>query len=157
MLYQHFQISDLIAKFGNFHALTLEILSATTDSNVIHSDINDIRPLTRFTDGRSLLIGDAAHAITPNLGQGACQAIEDGVELARCLQKHSGIPRAFHHFEQLRRQRTHQISKRSLAIGKLAQLENPFLCGLRNLMMRVAPTSMQMKQLESLYNVNFND
>lgn len=156
-LFANYRLKELLAIFGTYHAPIKQILSSTTDDMVIHNDIYDIAPLPRLTDGRTLLLGDAAHAITPNLGQGACQAIEDGIELARCLQQHLYAQSAFSHFEKIRTKRTSIISMRSLSMGKLAQLENPLLCCLRNGLMRLVPPSIQTKQLDLLYDVNFSD
>jgi 2-polyprenyl-6-methoxyphenol hydroxylase-like FAD-dependent oxidoreductase len=155
--FARYNVHDLLKIFGAYHSSIAQILSSTPDDKVIHSDIYDIAPLQQFTDGRTLLMGDAAHAITPNLGQGACQAIEDAVELVICLKQHRTVESAFFHFEKKRIKRTTMISKRSLSLGKLAQLENPFLCMVRNGMIRLIPPSLQKKQLEYLYKVNFTD
>ena len=50
-------------------------------------DIIDIKPIGQYAFNNIVLIGDAAHATTPNMGQGACQAIEDAVVLADELEK----------------------------------------------------------------------
>ncbi|MEF2978499.1 FAD-dependent oxidoreductase [Subtercola sp. YIM 133946] len=68
--------------------------------------------------GRIVLIGDAVHAITPHLGQGAAQAIEDGVVLAECLVKHSDVEAAFTEFTDRRFERCKLIVDTSLAIGE---------------------------------------
>ena len=58
---------------------------ATDMSAIYRREIVDRDPIKKWGSGRVTLLGDAAHAMTPNLGQGACQAIEDGVALTRCL------------------------------------------------------------------------
>jgi salicylate hydroxylase len=68
----------------------------------------DRRPLASWTNGRLALLGDAAHAMLPHLGQGANQAIEDGVALAVLLENcgYSEVPAALKSYEKLRRVRT---------------------------------------------------
>ena len=75
--------------------------------------------------------------MTPNLGQGACQAIEDAVVLARCLQEpdaagREGIPGTLRRYEGLRTARTAKIVRQSRRIGQVGQLENAILCRLRD-------------------------
>jgi len=68
----------------------------------------DRRPLASWANGRLALLGDAAHAMLPHLGQGANQAIEDGVALAVLLEKSgpADVPAALKRYENLRRVRT---------------------------------------------------
>src|SRR5215203_50840 len=67
-------------------------VEATADSKILRNDIYDREPLRDWGVGRVTLLGDAAHPITPNLGQGACQALEDALVLARCLDGGGGSP-----------------------------------------------------------------
>jgi salicylate hydroxylase len=71
----------------------------------------DRGPLSRWTEGRLVLLGDAAHPMLPHLGQGANQAIEDGVALAVLLegQGAADVPDILPHYERLRRVRTDLI------------------------------------------------
>lgn len=153
--FAQYKVHDLSEKFADFHSPVSQVLAAMTDEQLIRNDIYDLPPLSRFASGRVLLIGDAAHAVTPNLGQGACQAIEDGVMLMRCVAQQPSIEAAFRSFELLRKQRVAMIAKRSLYIGKLAQLDRPLLCRLRDGVMRMIPDSMQRNQMTSLYKVDF--
>ena len=68
--------------------------------------------------GRIVLMGDAVHAITPHLGQGAAQAIEDGVVLADCLAKHDTLQAAFVEYTERRYERCKLIVETSMAIGQ---------------------------------------
>ena len=100
------------------------------------------------------LLGDAAHPMTPNLGQGACQAIEDAVVLARCLREADDgserFPGALRRYERLRAPRTASIVRRSRSIGRIGQLENAFLCRLRDLGFALVPSKLQLRQLEEV-------
>jgi 2-polyprenyl-6-methoxyphenol hydroxylase-like FAD-dependent oxidoreductase len=102
-----------------------------------------------------VLIGDAAHATTPNLGQGACQAMEDAVVLAQEIKKSNDFSQAIRHFEQRRLKRTHMIARQSRFLGKIAQLENPLAIGLRNVFLRLTPESIKEKGMKKIFEVDF--
>jgi 2-polyprenyl-6-methoxyphenol hydroxylase-like FAD-dependent oxidoreductase len=68
--------------------------------------------------GRIVLIGDAVHAVTPHLGQGAAQAIEDGVVLAEALSETDDIEKAFTRYTERRYERCKLIVESSVAIGE---------------------------------------
>ncbi|MEJ0057052.1 MAG: FAD-dependent monooxygenase [Bacteroidota bacterium] len=146
---------DLLKYFGGFHFPVPELLKRTRDDQIIWNDIIDIKPIRQFAFGKILLMGDAAHATTPNMGQGACMAIEDAATLANGLMKYSA-EEAFTKFETHRIKRTAGIVNQSWGIGKIAQLENPVLMFMRNGLFRNMPTRVFEKQVESIYNVSFH-
>ena len=119
------------------------------------NDIVDFEPVQRFAFGQVLLLGDAAHATTPNMVQGACQAIEGAAILGKTMSQHSDPVAAFRAFEQKRLKRTALIVNRSWTLGKVAQLQNPVLASLRNLAMRLVPESMNERQVRELLDVDF--
>jgi 2-polyprenyl-6-methoxyphenol hydroxylase-like FAD-dependent oxidoreductase len=90
--------------------------------------------------GKVVLVGDAAHAMTPNLSQGACQALEDAVVLAKMLGGHGGHG-GLEAYDRLRRQRTQMIALRAHRLGAAAQWESPLAAGLRNTALRLLPAS----------------
>jgi len=147
---------DLLAYFSSYHAPITEIINRTRPDQLIWGDINDVKPIQKFAFKNIVLMGDAAHATTPNMGQGACMAIEDAVTLSNCLVKYTTLEDSFRHFEQRRIKRTTKIVNGSWSIGKIAQLQNPFLTKLRNAAMRITPATVATKQLEFLYNVSFD-
>lgn len=149
-----FTTKDLSQVFKNFHFPIPEILDRTKNEQLIWSDIIDLKPISRFAFRRVLLLGDAAHATTPNMGQGACMAIEDAATLANGLIKYP-TEEAFQKFETHRIKRTTHIVNQSWSFGKIAQLENPLLISLRNGLFRKIPQSTIDKQLKALYEVSF--
>ncbi|WP_309866089.1 FAD-dependent monooxygenase [Desmospora profundinema] len=147
---------DLLKHFGDYHFPIPQILRMTREEEVIWNDIVDLEPLDRFAFDRIVLIGDAAHATTPNMGQGACQGIEDALVLSRCIDEQSNPVAAFQAFQEQRIKRTRKIVNTSWSIGKMAQIENRWICSLRNALLRRVPHSFQEKQLEFLYDVDFS-
>jgi 2-polyprenyl-6-methoxyphenol hydroxylase-like FAD-dependent oxidoreductase len=98
--------------------------------------------------GRVVLVGDAAHALTPNLGQGAALGIEDAYVLAGLL----GVdgPHASRPAEQLRRLRHARVSsvrRISYLMGKVAHLENPRLCRLRSRLLKATSPARSRRRL----------
>ncbi|MBK8969032.1 MAG: FAD-dependent monooxygenase [Saprospiraceae bacterium] len=151
-----FRVADLLRIFGNFHDPIPAILAQTRDADLIWNDIVDLKPIPRFAFGNVLLLGDAAHATTPNMGQGACQAIEDAAVLADVLKKQFADPAAaFRAFEQRRLKRTHFIVNNSWTLGRMAQWQNPLLAALRNGLFRMVPGRVNEAQLEKVLTVDF--
>ncbi len=148
--FKSFKIKNLLDHFEDFHSPIPQILSDTAEEALIWGDINDLEPIDQYAFGNAVLIGDAAHATTPNMGQGACQALEDAVILSREIQRSADMQSAFKSFEKKRLKRTHFIVKRSYQIGKIAQERNPLLAGLRNMVLRLIPQKINEKQLEFL-------
>ncbi|MEV5509657.1 FAD-dependent monooxygenase [Streptomyces orinoci] len=75
--------AELLRRFGHWCAPLPELFAAAKPGEVLRNDIHELAdPLPAYHSGRVALLGDAAHAMTPFQGQGACQAIEDAVVLA---------------------------------------------------------------------------
>ncbi|UYQ94600.1 FAD-dependent monooxygenase [Chitinophaga horti] len=153
--YRNYTARNLYEHFRQYHDPIPSLLAQTQDTQLLKNDIYDLKPLKRFAYGNVLLLGDAAHATTPNMGQGACQAIEDAVVLADEWQRHGTFEYAFPAFEQRRLARTTDIINQSRTIGQVAQLENSLLIGARDLLLRSMPASFRMKQFDKLYTVDF--
>lgn len=140
--------------FSDFHIDILNIISATTKEQIIVSDIVDLKPINKWQNQNVCLIGDAAHATTPNLGQGACQAIEDAYILGRLLDNGTAIENTFKEYESLRRKKAHAIINTSWKVGKMSQIENIFAIWLRNSVMRNLSKSANKKQMDRFFNLN---
>ena len=145
-----FKSAELLRYFGSFHSPVPEILKQTPSESIIWNDIIDLRPLKKFAFGKILLMGDAAHATTPNMGQGACMAIEDASVLAHCIHDTKAVEEAFQQFETKRIARTTSVVNNSWNLGRIAQLENKFLIALRNTAIRLTPSSVAEKQIKAL-------
>ncbi|MFZ4863593.1 FAD-dependent monooxygenase [Sphingobacterium sp. Mn56C] len=153
--YRQYSVADLATHFADYHHPIPEILRQTQDKDLLWNDIIDIKPLKHFAYDAILLIGDAAHATTPNMGQGACQALEDVAVLKKVLSQHSTVETAFIAFEKQRLQRTKYITETSKLIGEVAQWENPIGIFLRNSIMKKLPAQLAQRNLNKLLSVDF--
>jgi 2-polyprenyl-6-methoxyphenol hydroxylase-like FAD-dependent oxidoreductase len=140
----------LLAFFRHWHPSIRALLTATPEDAMLRNDIYDLKPLRHWSMGRVTLLGDAAHLMTPDLGQGACQALEDAVVLTSCLCRTNSIPEALQQYEQERIHRTSIIVIQSARTGKVAQWEHPLACCIRDQLVRILPSSFQIKQLEAV-------
>jgi 2-polyprenyl-6-methoxyphenol hydroxylase-like FAD-dependent oxidoreductase len=103
----------LARQFAGWEPLVQAILAEA--KNTFRWGLYDREPLAAWTHGRLTLLGDAAHPMLPHAGQGANQAIEDGVALATVLARadRASAPRALLIYESLRRERTANVQQRS--------------------------------------------
>lgn len=77
-------------------------------------EIHDIEPFTQFYKGRVVILGDAAHSTTPDIGQGGCQAMEDAIYLARSLQINTlGLEDALRRYQNKRNERANEMVLRA--------------------------------------------
>jgi 2-polyprenyl-6-methoxyphenol hydroxylase-like FAD-dependent oxidoreductase len=78
------ELAELVRRFGTWHDPIPRLLAAAGPQDVLRHDIAELAaPLPSYHHGRVALLGDAAHPMTPNLGQGACQALEDAAVISR--------------------------------------------------------------------------
>ncbi len=139
---------NLLEEFRDFHPDILEMISKTQSENIILNDIIDLKPMNNWTAENLCLIGDSAHATTPNMGQGGCQAVEDAYVIAKLLEKEKDWNKVFHQFEKIRKSKVNHIVNTSWTLGKIAQWEN--LTGLRNFIFRNIPEYVNQKQMEKI-------
>jgi len=92
----------------------------------------------------------------PNLGQGACQAIEDALELAAALKDERNVTSALSRYNVRRRRRTANVVRRARRMSRIAHLRNPVAVGLRDAVLRTAPASSAIHRLSPVvgYRVN---
>ncbi|NDK56066.1 FAD-dependent monooxygenase [Pontibacter fetidus] len=152
---RHMTPTQLAKHFTGVHAPVQLVLAATKPEELIWGDINDLKPLKKFVYNRIVLLGDAAHATTPNMGQGACQAIEDAVVLGQCLEQKPTIAEALASYEKRRLARTAKVVRLSRMLGWVSQWENPLLIKARNAIFRATPAFVTQHQMEDLYRVDF--
>lgn len=129
----------LLERYRGWPYRITDAIAATPADAILRHDLYDRPPLDGWSRGRVTLLGDAAHPTTPNLGQGACMAIEDAVVLARALVDERDHAAAFAAYERERRARTGRIVELSRRFGRVGQWRHPAAVWVRELMARVTP------------------
>jgi 2-polyprenyl-6-methoxyphenol hydroxylase-like FAD-dependent oxidoreductase len=139
--------TQLLQHWGHWADPIPDLLDATPAEAIIRTPLQALPPLHNLTLGRIVLIGDAAHPIMPDLGQGACQAIEDALELAAALKDESNLASALSRYNVRRRRRTAIAVRRARRMSRIAHLRNPVAIGLRNAVLRATSASSAIHRL----------
>lgn len=147
---RNYTISDLQNNFATYHQQIQKVLKVTQPQQLMRHDLFDLKPLKKYTQGNILLIGDAAHATTPNLGQGAGMAVEDVATLLFLIDKGFDFTKIAALYNKSRVSRCKNIVQKSNILGKIAQLNNPLLIPIRNFMFRNMPTAINHRQMQSI-------
>ena len=142
--------AELLRVFAGWHAPIPQLIAAAPEESILRNDIHDRPPLAKWGAGRVTLLGDAAHPMTPNLGQGACQALEDAVALARALGESTDVEAALARYEEIRRPRANRFVRQSRALGRVLQWRNPAAVGLRDALFRHALPRLQPRQMAEM-------
>jgi 2-polyprenyl-6-methoxyphenol hydroxylase-like FAD-dependent oxidoreductase len=142
---------EVLALFRDWHSPIRALIEATSPADIIRNDARDRKPLRKWGDGLVTLLGDAAHPITPNVGQGACMAIEDGACLAKCLIESPDVASAFRSYEAKRGPRTAFVSRQARRIGAIGQWEHPWIVRGRDLVTRLVLSRSQDMRLNAIY------
>lgn len=129
------------------------LFEKTRPEEILRTDIGDLKPLPKWSSGRIGLIGDAAHATTPNLGQGGAMAVEDAFVLADSFVRAGLNESAWKIFEQRRRRKVDWTVSTSWSIGKICHTGNRFFRFVRNLALKKTPESVSQKQIQRMYSL----
>lgn len=143
----------LLDHFADWYAPVRELIEGTPARAILRNPAYDRAPVGRWSEGRVTLLGDAAHPMTPNLGQGGCMAIEDGSVLARCLLKHGErVESALRVYERLRHARTSAVTRYSLRYGAVGQWEGGAATKMRSKLLGMLPVALGRKLLRLLFD-----
>lgn len=132
--------AEVRRRFGSWHDPIPALIAATPAGRVLRHDVFElVEPLPSYVSGRVVMLGDAAHAMTSDLGQGACQTLEDAAVLSSVLAAEDDIPRALAAYDELRRPRSQAIAAASRRMGELKLNERRLQLLVRNVKLRVVP------------------
>ena len=140
---------ELLKLYKEFHDIPKQLISETPIEAILRNDITDLKPLQNWFQDKVLLMGDAAHATTPNMGQGGAQAIEDAYYLGHYIKNNS--EHAFSVFQNKRYKRVNNIVKQSWFTGKIAHFST--LASLRNFVFKQLPKALVDKNMHSVYQL----
>jgi len=102
-------VKEFLSLFDDFPEPVRELIAAVPEADLFKWGLRDREPLKKWTRGRVTMLGDAAHPMTPYLGQGACMAIEDGMILGRAFAEAPNLQEALTRYEAARRDRANGI------------------------------------------------
>ncbi len=143
--------SQLARHFEDWPPVVRAAINATPPSDIRVDRIQVSPTLPLWSRGCVTLLGDAAHPMTPSLGQGACQALEDAVVLGSSLARRQDIPGALQDYERRRRPRATRVAARSIRMDRLIQLSSSPLCALRDLAVSAVPGAVLRRMMADLW------
>lgn len=113
-------VDELRTHWGSWHDPIPRIIEAIETADVLRHSLHELwPPLPTYVAGPIVLIGDAAHAMTPDLGQGACQALIDGLVLGESLADAATVADGLGAYDRLRRRPTQRIAAVARWVGRL--------------------------------------
>jgi 2-polyprenyl-6-methoxyphenol hydroxylase-like FAD-dependent oxidoreductase len=143
---------ELLRMFAGWHEPIESLIAATEEGAILKNGAYDLPPLKRWGRGRVMLLGDAAHPCTPNLGLGGCMALEDALVLAKSFSTEATPELALRRYESLRRRRTRHVQQRSLLMGNIGQWENRLVAGGRQMVTSILPARIFERNLRRVYS-----
>ncbi|SHF92860.1 FAD-dependent monooxygenase [Streptoalloteichus hindustanus] len=143
-------LGELRQRFAHWHDPIPALLRSAREEAVAQHDTYELPKLRTYVSGNVAVLGDAAHAMTPNLGQGACQALEDAVTLAAAVDT-LGVRAGLAEYDRVRRPRTQMIARRSRQVGAPAHWSSPPLTALRDAALPLLPRALFGRSVTAAY------
>lgn len=136
----------------DFPAVVAEMISVVKAEGIIRTDLYDLKPIPNWVDKKVALLGDAAHATTPNLGQGACQAIEDAYVISEQLAANENIEIGMRKYQQARLKKAAFITNTAWRFAKVTNTSG-WKRSLLKTLIRMTPTSINERMMHRIYSV----
>ncbi len=146
--------SYLLKIYRNFNPIVLDILSRTSECDILQNELGDIKPYYKsWFKNNIVFIGDSIHATTPNLGQGACQAIEDAYTLGLCIKNNTDG--AFIHYQNIRLKKVKYIVEQSWIIGKISLTTGRLQKKILHIFMKLFPVKQYQKRFNRIIDIKY--
>lgn len=139
---------------NQFPKTVLELIASAEDTNVFEDKLYDLPLNDAWSSHRVVLLGDAAHASTPNLGQGGSQAIEDAYAISKCLAEGSTLTGSLKAYEYLRRWKAKSITRLSWTLSRITNLDG-WKKALVMKLIKLTPQSVTIRQLDKQFSVEY--
>ena len=142
--------AELLRLFKDWHDPIPSLIAATPRTKIHRADAFFLDPLPTWGDGPATLLGDAAHPITPDLGMGICQVLEDVVVLAQSFKGNRDPASVFRKYEQARMPRTAAVSRMARRVARIGQREMSMAVMLRNWLVARIPGGTHLQPIEKI-------
>jgi 2-polyprenyl-6-methoxyphenol hydroxylase-like FAD-dependent oxidoreductase len=147
-------LGGLAAQYAGWHAPIATVIARTQVGDAVRTSIKDREPSSVWGAGRVTLVGDSAHAMTPDLGQGACQAIESASALADSLQMYPDPATAARDYERRRYARTADVNRLSWLVAQSSATPSQSARWLRDTAIRSGLRAAFLTQLDWLFTAS---
>ncbi|MEV6277058.1 FAD-dependent monooxygenase [Nocardia sp. NPDC051832] len=144
-------LEQLRDRFASWHDPVPALLGIARPDEVLQHDTYELPNMDAYVRGNVAVLGDAAHAMAPNLGQGACQALEDAVTLAAEVDAR-GIEAGLAQYDHLRRPRTQKIAQLSRRVGAPAHWDSALATALRDTALPRLPSALLGRSITPAYS-----
>jgi len=141
--------TELLRLYRDFPPQVTDLIANTDEGQISAVELADLSPIPDWWRGRVALLGDAAHATSPNLGQGAAQALEDAEALAESLLVYPAHEQALNHYQHTRERVANAVVAQSRQLGEIGQAGGALRL-LRNFTLSINP-DLARRRIESFY------
>lgn len=148
--------AQLLELYQGFPPVVVDFIGATPSKDIIRNDIHDLTPIRQWHQNRVVLVGDAAHATTPNMGQGGNQALESAWVLSKCIGNNEHLLADFAQYQQMRMKKAHRVVNNSWKISQMVNVKSGLVRSLRNMAMQLVPAKMAEASLKKVYELDYS-
>jgi 2-polyprenyl-6-methoxyphenol hydroxylase-like FAD-dependent oxidoreductase len=141
---------EFLRRYGGWFDPIPALIESTDPDALEPTFTYDRRPRRDWGRGRVTLLGDAAHPMKPNIGQGAAQALEDAVVLGDCLAASRDPEDALRTYERRRVRRAAAVARASRRAGRAAEVRSPLVARLRDAVMKALPDRLTVAQQRNI-------
>lgn len=140
--------------YKDFPPIVSQLINATPTNAILRNDIYDLVPHDQWFKGKVVLVGDAAHATTPNMGQGGNQALESAWVFSECMSQ-PNLSEAFAKYQHMRIKKAHKIINDSWKISQIVNIKSGIVRSVRNKAMQMIPARMAEANLKKVYALDY--